>query len=166
MRKRTIDLAALKAAGSSPSQEPAVASLTAGFRAKNENGKGSADDVRQKARELLSETAAAVSAGGGFIGHIKACASFASGGSLGFSVVKEQVRVTEDQFNGEEAAGAFKLAVTAIVYGFPKEDLTNLLERGLAGRFPESLFARQYDLKLAPIKAFSGAAANSKQSVA
>lgn len=117
--------------------QPAVASIS---RAYQVEGHGqSKGGIADQVKIILREMAAVVRQSGGFIGHIKAFISFTEGGSISMSVVKDKVDHQQFDFPADQPASGFKVAITAIVYGFNGEELSRLLNFGLAVGLPESI---------------------------
>lgn len=117
--------------------QPAVASISQAYQAEGHDQ--SIGDIADRVKIILRELASVVRQNGGFIGHIKAFISFAEGGSISMSVVKDKVDHQEFDFLAEQPASNFKVAITAIVYGFNGKELSRLLNFGLAVGLPESI---------------------------
>lgn len=117
--------------------QPALASLTRFYTAAGPDQR--LGDIADRLELIMRELGAVVRQGGGFIGHIKAFLSFTEGGSIGMSVVKDKVEHQPFDQLAENRISGFKLAVTAIVYGFTGEELSRLLSLGLAVGLPESV---------------------------
>lgn len=120
---------------SSVPPQPAVASISLSYTAETR----SADDIIGRVRSGLENLAAAVRLGGGFVGHIKSFITFAGGGSAALSVVRDRAELSRSDFDGQGPAGGFKLAVSAIVYGFEAGELRRLLDLALAAGLPETV---------------------------
>lgn len=120
-----------------PIPQPAVASFTR-FYAGAERVQN-IGVIAERLKLILRELGLAVRQGGGFIGHIKAFVSFTEGGSIGLSVVKDQVTHQPYDLLAEDHTSGFKVAVTAIVYGYTNEELARLLNLALAVGLPESV---------------------------
>jgi len=101
---------------------------------------------------ILEELGAAVKSGGGFIGHLKAFIATPDGAGLGLSVVRDRARPQGAGFAPEEPVAEFKIAVTAIVYGCPKDELNRLAQLALAVGLPRSFCAPADSQKLSPLK--------------
>ena len=100
---------------------------------------------------ILEELGAVVKSGGGFIGHIKAFIATPDGASLGLSVVRDRARPQGAGFAPEEPVIEFKVAVTAIIYGCPKDELNRLVELALAVGLPRSFCVPAGSQKLSPL---------------
>ena len=129
--------------------EAAVASVSRRY-AVNGHGCRSAE-LAARVGLILEELGAAVRSGGGFIGHIKAFIATPDGASLGLSVVRDRARPQGAGFAPEEPVIEFKIAVTAIVYGCPKDELNRLVELALAVGLPRSFCTPEVPPKLSPL---------------
>lgn len=130
--------------------EPSVVSVARDYTV-NGHGCRSAE-LSGRVGLILEELGAVVRNGGGFIGHIKAFISTPEGAAQGFSVVRDRVRLQGADFAPEEPAAKFKIAVTAIVYGCPKEELNRLLELALAVGLPRSFCTSTVPRQPIPLK--------------
>jgi len=117
--------------------QPAVTSFTRFFTAAGHGQ--SIGVIAERVKTILKELGVVVRQGGGFIGHIKAFISFTEGGSIAMSVVKDKVEHQPFDLIAEDHISGFKVAVTAIVYGYANEELSRLLNLGLAVGLPESV---------------------------
>lgn len=143
--------------------EASVASLSLNCQVRTDASQGA---VADRLAEVLTELASIVRQSGGFVGHIKSYLSLSGGGCVSMSVVRDQADRKSENFQAEAPVASFNLAVTAIVYGMSKDELTRLLRLGLAIGFPESAFIRRVPApKVAqadprPIMPFRAAAAS------
>ncbi len=121
--------------GSDTTPEPAVVSLSRVYRT---HGRAlEASELARRISLVLGELALVIRQGGGFIGHIKTFVTFDQGGALGMSVVRDRVDAKEFDYHPEAPVAEFKIAVTAIVYGYAKAELTRLVSLGLAVGLPD-----------------------------
>lgn len=132
-----------------PAPEASVVSISKKYLMTGHGG--SATELSARIGSILEEVARVVRDGGGFVGHIKAFAATPDGASLGLSVVRDKVRLQGPGFAPKEPMTEFKLAVTAIVYGCPKDELNRLMELGLAIGLPRSFCSPVVFKKPAPL---------------
>ena len=129
------DSAARQVAGVTP--EAAVASLRLTYKASPNVSQGA---VADRLAGALADVARTVRQGGGFVGHIKSYLSFADGGGVAISVVRDQADRKVEKFSTEALGSSFDVAVTAIVYNVGREDLAQKLRVFLSAGFPEPAF--------------------------
>lgn len=116
--------------------QPVVVSLTRAYQVHLSGA--AAETWSRRLTLVLMDIATGVRQKNGFIGHIKAFLTFETGGALGLSLVRDSVDLKEFEYQGQARPAAFKLALTAIVYGCSRDDLTQLAEAGLSRHLPES----------------------------
>ncbi|UQZ90159.1 hypothetical protein C4J81_13500 [Deltaproteobacteria bacterium Smac51] len=118
--------------------EPAVVSFS---RAVNlaPGQEMTAGEAADRVEVVLHSLAGLVRQGGGFIGHIKTFISFDHDGGLGMSVVRDQVERQSHYFKPAEKTESFNIAVTAIVYGYKKDELARLVSFGLDIGLPRNI---------------------------
>lgn len=100
----------------------------------------SAGDAAKSLSSILTEVAASIREADGFIGHVKALLTVPEGGVLSISVVRDRADWKEHAFDCQSPISIFKIAVTAIVYGFSRDELKRLLLLGLALGLPQNLY--------------------------
>lgn len=96
-------------------------------------------EIAEAFAAVLRETALAVQASGGLVGHIKAVVNFSPGGALRLSVVKGNPGRADDHLAADARPLTAEAALTAIVFGPSTEDLHRLLAQALTRFLPEAL---------------------------
>lgn len=118
--------------------EPVVVSFSRSYMAAVDGL--STGDAAISLSNILTEVAASIHEADGFIGHVKALLTVPEGGVLSISVVRDRADWKENGFDCHSPVSSFKMAVTAIVYGFSRDELKRLLLLGLALGLPQSLY--------------------------
>lgn len=152
VKTRAERLRAFRAGTPNP-PEASVASAARAFTVRGETG--AAGQAVNRLAAILRELAAVARQGGALVGHIKAMITFDDGASAALSVVRDQVQVKAAGLDPASPVGRFKLAATAIVYHCSKDELTRLLNLGLAAGFPADVYAPAAEMgKPLPIDMF------------
>ena len=117
--------------------EARVASVSRAYTVRGEGR--TAGQLAARLATVLQELSAVTRQGGALVGHLKGLITFDDGSTVALSVVRDGVGQKAEGFDPLAPVGRFKLAATAIVYNCSRDELSRLLNLGLAVGFPNEV---------------------------